>query len=1630
MKLFFAATLLITANLSSQSYLSENFDTPFSGSPAAPTGWTQTRVTLIGDGLPEPNGANGEKDWQQNVNTGVALWTIPSGFGVVPNAAVSGTGTLWMEDSYYGGTANALGSRRMESPIVNLAAATSPYVRLQYFYGALSSAFNVRVMASNDGGATWNSIMIIPPNAGATTFTSFTPYQRINVKVPAAYMVANAKFGVEMTNVFGTSNIWIDDFSVEEFTPTIITSAQSGNWSLTTTWVGGIVPTADNHVVIAVAHIVGVDVNIARCQDVSVNGTFQYAGTSTSQLTHILGNLTVNPGGTYNSFSGATGKRTYVGGSVTNNGAINFSVGAGNMVWVGGAPASISGAGVLTGGFISNLWHSNSGGVTYNMPVEVRNVLGLYVGPVNPNGMLTVGNSIVLAQTVERANGSLTVAPIWGGGVNRSINYITTSMNPLLLQTIMQGEEMRFSLGNRVAESTFLMSTHNNVQLTSPTLVGTTTTGALTLTRGIVITSNVNLFTLNIFTAGVVGTTPSVVTGTGVTATTHGSYFAGPMRINFPAAGTVTRNFALGQGTAFNTNLPSTNALRTVSFGNTPTVWGSQTITMEIVGAPSGACNLPVSLAMGTRAFQMNLNGGPGLSPTSTITLRYNNSTFGGSDQLVGDRGDVRIIQSPTLAGTWSERSLIVGAGPIPPNTVITHTSATVAPGPINNDMFFAWGSVGALVDMTPTGIAAPAPNTCFTTNETVSTTIFNNGIQAIDFSVNNVTITSNVTGPNPQTFAPVIVNSGILAAGASQNVVITTTYDMTLPGAYIFNATTACVADAMTFNDNMVPVMVTSQNPTVNAGSAVTYCTGSPVQLNAVPSITGNGPLQSLFNTTDFFIPDSPAPGIQSPITSTSPVNASQVISVVVDSLPHTWDSDLNFTLRAPDGSFIDLCSGNGGAGDNYYGMILSTTGPSVTTGVAPFTGTFTPEQPFSMLTGTANGTWNLEIVDLAGGDVGTLQRWTLNIPTPNSLVTVNWTPAAGLSSTTIVNPIASPLVTTTYTVTVTDVNGCTATDTVTVAVSAIPVVALGPDQTQCGGTILLDAQNPGNTYLWSTGATTQTITASTTGSYNVTVTNLSGCSNSDTINVTINSIPVQTLGPDQTQCGGTILLDAQNPGSNYLWSTSASTQTITVTLSGQYIVVVTSPQGCSNSDTVNITINAVPVVVLGNDTAFCAGGSVLLDALNVGSAYLWSTGATTQTITANSSGAYNVVVTNPAGCTNADTIQILVNALPVVSLGNDTTMCSNSYVLDAQNPGSLYLWSTSASTQMITINISGSYNVTVTDGNGCSNSDTISVTLNVPPVQPFGNDTTLCADSLILNALNVGSTYLWSTSATTQTITVMTSGTYMVDITTPGGCMISDTIDVVLNPVPVADAGDDTTICLGNSVTLIGNPGYTSYSWTFNSVVVNSQVLTIAPTDTTMFILTVTNSFGCTDTDTMFIYVLPQPAAVFTYTTLDGVTYNFIDQSTGAQPMTYTWDFGDGSPFSTQQNPTHTYTTNGTYLVILTIQTPCGLDQYSLVITVTNVGLGEYATSVNLNVYPNPGSGIFQISIPGSGAGKFEFAVSDISGKILYQEEVISSKNDLSHQLDLTEFANGVYYLRVMTEGEFAVKKLILQK
>jgi subtilisin-like proprotein convertase family protein len=257
---------------------------------------------------------------------------------------------------------------------------------------------------------------------------------------------------------------------------------------------------------------------------------------------------------------------------------------------------------------------------------------------------------------------------------------------------------------------------------------------------------------------------------------------------------------------------------------------------------------------------------------------------------------------------------------------------------------------------------------------------------------------------------------------------------------------------------NRLLNIIVNSPPTSVNAGVDAAICAGSSAQLNG----TANPPSGSFSVSTAPIgdIPNADPIGYSSSlVVSNSGLNANQISSITLN-ITHTFTADLDITLIAPNGSFIDLTSDNGGSGDNFINTVFSTSGPSITTGSAPFTGTFTPEQPFSSLTGPADGTWTLKVVDDYVIDIGTLDNWRITF---NPVYTLNysWSPSTGLSASNIANPIASPTSNTTYTLTVSN-NGCSSTDDVNISTRNIPAATVSNNGPVCiGSPVNLIASN-----------------------------------------------------------------------------------------------------------------------------------------------------------------------------------------------------------------------------------------------------------------------------------------------------------------------------------------------------------------------------------------------------------------------------------------------------------------------------------------------------------------------------------------------------------------------------------------
>ncbi|HNW71140.1 MAG TPA: gliding motility-associated C-terminal domain-containing protein [Bacteroidales bacterium] len=287
---------------------------------------------------------------------------------------------------------------------------------------------------------------------------------------------------------------------------------------------------------------------------------------------------------------------------------------------------------------------------------------------------------------------------------------------------------------------------------------------------------------------------------------------------------------------------------------------------------------------------------------------------------------------------------------------------------------------------------------------------------------------------------------------------------------------------------------------------------------------------------------------------------------------------------------------------------------------------------------------------------------------------------------------------------------------DTIIITQGPPPDINLGPDTSICeGASITIHAGSGYNSYLWQNGSTDSTYTVTIPGTYWCQVTTLCGV-NADSIIITQGLQPVINLGPDTSICeGASITFHAGSGFNSYLWQNGSSDSVFVAAAAGIYAVTVTNNCGFDTDSVRIINIYPSPQPDLGNDTSFCTSVSITLDAGSGYGGYLWQNGTTDQTLPVNAPGTYSVTVTNSYGCHGSDSIQIGLESIPVVSLGNDRSLCdATSFVLDPGPGFNSYLWQDGSTEQTFEAISEGVYSVTVT--NDCGSADT-SVTINACP-------------------------------------------------------------------------------------------------------------------------------------------------------------------------------------------------------------------------------------------------------------------------------------------------------------------------
>jgi len=594
------------------------------------------------------------------------------------------------------------------------------------------------------------------------------------------------------------------------------------------------------------------------------------------------------------------------------------------------------------------------------------------------------------------------------------------------------------------------------------------------------------------------------------------------------------------------------------------------------------------------------------------------------------------------------------------------------------------------------------------------------------------------------------------------------------------------------------------------------------------------------------------------------------------------------------------------------------------------------------------------------------------------------------------------------TYTVTAYG-NCTTATATKTVSIAAVrdTITAAGPTTFCQGSSVTLSVPTGSASYIWSNGATTNSISATAAATYTVTVTNSTGCSAvSSGLTTTVNPLPANTVtagGPLAFCPGGSVSLSGP-AGLTYHWSTGATTQSITASQGGNYLLTVTNGNSCSAvSSATTVTIYALPddTITAGGATAFCAGGSVTLSGA-AGLTYLWSTGATTSGITVTQAGAYTLTVTNSNNCSAVSAATtVTVNALPgsTITAGGPLAFCAGGSVTLTGPVGLTYHWSNGNTTQSITATQAGSYTLTVTNSNNCSAvSAATAVTVYALPNDTItaGGPLAFCAGGSVTLSGAAGLTYSWSNGSTAQSISVAQGGTYKLTVTNANNCTaVSAPTTVTVNAVPddTVTVGGPTTFCPGGSVLLTAAAGL-NYSWS-NGATTQS----VSATQAASYVVTVTNSNHCSAVSSATLVTLNNATTINTQplsqvTCINGAI-TFSVTATGDN-LTYQWQ-KNGVNVANQQNPSYNIasaalTDTGNYRVI--VAGLCGSDTSSVArlgvtssITFSQQPVSQSAclgTSVSFSVVANGANTAFQWKKSGAvitGANSSTYIINSVS-------------------------------------------------
>ncbi|MBI2279137.1 MAG: gliding motility-associated C-terminal domain-containing protein [Bacteroidetes bacterium] len=635
------------------------------------------------------------------------------------------------------------------------------------------------------------------------------------------------------------------------------------------------------------------------------------------------------------------------------------------------------------------------------------------------------------------------------------------------------------------------------------------------------------------------------------------------------------------------------------------------------------------------------------------------------------------------------------------------------------------------------------------------------------------------------------------------------------------------------------------------------------------------------------------------------------------------------------------------------------------------PYSGIYNPNQTFDNAMGCdPNGVWSIEVSAPSGFSLGTgaFTGWSITFDDPEISYPADftWFPTSNMTDSNSLNPTVCPTGNTTYTITASDSNNCIiVTDDVIITMNPsccdfdISATVTNPSCANNDGGIDLTVSNgSGNySYDWGGGVMTQDLTGIGSGSYTVTVTDLTqGCSK-DTIIVVLPSgaAPfIDSINVVHTSCGnnnGEILINVSGGTGSLVYSidndvTTQSGNQFTGLTSGVYDVVVTDGLGCKANQ--QVTINPSNTIIIdsvvttnpscgansGTITVFASGGNGTIS-------YSIDNGVNFQvssTFASLGSGNYTVVVQDASGCSASQIVNLSAAGAPTItSIAPTNPTCNNNngqLVINATGTGTLTYsidnGVTSQSSGTFTGLDNGTYTIVVTDGLGCESPQIVNLTdVGNPVINTVNTTNPSCGNNnggIAVNATGgTGAlTYSIDNGTTTQSgnsFTGLSNGTFDVVVTDAVGCIATQ--QVVLNmlaaPVITSITSNDENCTSANGDVTILATGTGTLTYSIDNGVTTQTGNVFSGLSSGTYNVIVTDANSCSVTQQVVVGRINTVDAIFSANPNTGIApleVNFTNQSVGT--TSYSWTFGDGNT-STLTNPTNTYVSFGDFVVTL---------------------------------------------------------------------------------------------------------------